>query len=563
MSYNNCAGPGTGDGASFSSEACEQALIPVFETTYRPFLSDTALCARCHSDGGSSPIKFASNNLGTAFGAFMRVGADQVGLNAVDANHAPGVTSSALQPRITAIRAQWDPAYTQYQICRARAGGGTATSLETVDRNSPGLYFGDGRVVTLTWSLGGSDVTTPDARFPGELAVEVRVNYQDNGSGPIATGYIFSRPRLRMLTGELEVEVEGVIVKINGDEAQGTEPFLSARSQHKGIDFRPIYDGQVNVVLNQVSSSDAISLGLGYIDLRGRTDNPPVPPAPTARANNEFVRQLLTAITIGNDGTARLWCLTTVNRRPASTAEACPGFETARTTGWLTQRPTQLDLAAIGRVVNSGDRVEFYVWVANSDLKISAAAGVGQVTFDNTNPSNPPLTSVTLNGTQIADLNGLTDVNEPATWCVKEDALASNVQASGGCSFAAARPAFVGLKGAGTRNVAVFARDRAGNISRSEIRTVSNSYGRITFEQLTVATNGARAVFANRCFSCHGTGGAAQGAWNAASYNDTVGRRAAILSRTLNSAVSAEVIDVRERALIELWFTQTSTPVAQ
>jgi hypothetical protein len=564
VGYNNCSGMGGGGSASSSSiELCEQALIPVFESSYRPLLTDPGLCARCHTDSGQSPVKFASSNLGTGFNAFMRVGADQVDINAVDANHAPGVTGSSLQPRVTSARSAWEPAYVQFQICRARAGGETATSLQTTEKNSPTLYFGDGRVVTMMWYTGGSDVTPMNGRFPGALAIDASVNYEMVNGETIATGYVFSRPRLAMLTGELEVEIEGVIIKINGEEAKGIEPFLSARSTHKGIDFRDIYSGQVSVKLDRVTSSDKISLGLGYIDLRGRTDNPPIPPNPSLASNNAFVRTLIVPITVGNDSTARLWCLTATNRRPASTAEVCPGFETALTSGWRTTRPTQLDLATIGRVVNSGDTIEFYLWVANSDLKISASSGTAQVTFDTTLPSVPTLTSVTLGATQIADLNGVTDVNEPATWCVKESAVLADVQNSNGCTFTAARPSYVGLKGAGTRNVAVFARDRAGNIARSVIQTVSNSYGRITFEQLTTASFGARAVILNRCYSCHGAGGSAQANWNATSYSDTVARKTQILNRTAASAVSAEVIDSRERALIELWFTQTSTPVQQ
>lgn len=539
-------------------------MLAVFRNTYRPLLNDPALCARCHTESGRSPIKFAHSNESIAYNEFMNVGVDMVDANATDGTHAPGVTSPALQPRITAIRPTFDAGFEEYVYCRNQGGGSINTSVHTTDKLIPELYFGDGRTpVTVSWYLNSTEAMPAGGRFPAQLAMDVQIDYEMVSGVDTPVGYTFTNPRLRMLTGETEVEIEGVIVRINGVDANNIEPFLSARKVVRGIDYIRIFSGSVNAPLSTVSSSDRFSLALGYLQIRPRTDNPPTPPTPNISVG-AFTNQTTVGVNISNDGTGRLWCLTSISARPQSTAAPCPGSTITTNNGWSTTRPNNFNLANIGHPVVSGETVQMYLWVANSDLKVNATAGTASVTFDNTLPAAPALTSVTITDTQIADLNGVGDSNEPVEWCVKEASQSTSVQNDGGCSYGPTKPTMIGLKGNGNRFVAVFVRDRAGNRSQSPIRQVNNTLGRITFQQLTTGSFGNRAVFMTNCQTCHGAGMAQQSRWDESSYSDTVAKKTQIRNR-INSTTApmppAGQLPVRQRMLIELWFDQTTTPV--
>jgi mono/diheme cytochrome c family protein len=575
VGYTNCSGFATNGSLSSSGlnlgqqsvdTFCAQDLKAKFNTSYRTVLNANGLCIGCHSEGGASPIKFATQDLSSSFSVFMGVGADRVDQNAVSTTHASPITGPQLQARIVAARAVWDPAYTAYQKCLSGgAGGRTPDALAMDAKNITDLYFGDGRTVTVSWLL-SSEVVPISARFPAIFSVDIRVTYDTVDMDKIPTGYAFSKPRLQMLTGEQEVEVEGVIVRVNDAQAVGSEPFLSARNTARGVDPKNIFDDEVKSPLAVISSADKISFAFGYFSLRQRTDNPPTPPAATLAAKNPYTKVAQVPINIGNDTTARRWCLTSSPTKPTSTANPCPGFEGKATDGWLLARPANFDLTTLGRAPASGEAVPFYLWIANADLKISATAAQAQVTFDSTPPAAPALGSVTLGATQIADLVGLADSSEPISWCVKEAAAQMDAENANGCSFSATKPSYVGLSGTGTRYVVVHVQDRAGNNSKSPTRTVNNTYGRISYEQLASTATGARGVFANRCASCHGTGGVSNAKWDLTSYAATVAKKDTILMRIDNTAQPMPptgLLDERERALIRLWLTQTATPVQQ
>ncbi len=567
--FTNCAeyksqNPSSSTAASGSTAVCDQALIEAFSASYRPILTDSQLCARCHTETGVSPIKFASANLQTGYSHFMNVGVEMVDANAISTTHAPGVTGPANQTRISSARATWNTAYAAYQDCKSQTIANRATAISTNRKNSVDLYFDDARAIIFTWNLNSGEASPDNQRFPGMLSITVRVKYEQINNQSVATGYVLTKPRLKMLTGEQEVEVEGVSVQINGVDAEGIEPFLSARKVIKGIDYADIYNGEVFVKRDKISNSDTFSLGLEYFDLRNRTDNPPVPATPTLTiANGGFARQTPVTFAITNDSTARLWCVTTSSKVLKSAAETCPGFESAMTNGWVSARPTTSDLATLGRPIADGETVSIYVWIANSDLKINAAAATANLTFDSTAPAAPTFASFGAINTQAVDIVGLSDSNESVTWCVKDNAVLANLQNSNGCVFTSSKPTFVVLTGGGTRYVVVYARDRAGNTTASTSKTIVNPFGRISFAQLTGTDS--RAIFRNRCFSCHGPGGAnvsSTPGWDATSYADSVNKKSQILSRIANSSKPSDFLsDLKERALIEVWFSQTTTPV--
>lgn len=440
-----------------------------------------------------------------------------------------------------------------------------ASSLQLANKNSADLYFGDGRTVTYIWTLNSDEVSPDNARFPGEFKIDVKVNYQTVDNMKVATGYTFTNPRLQLFSGEMQVEVEGVVVNINGVKAQGTEPFLSARKTARGSDPTNLYSGSVTVNREAVSTADKVSVAFGYLSVQARTDNPPIPANPSLSVPNPYVADASFSVSVGNDSTARRWCLTADGRVPSSTGVPCPGFENNLTSnGWLTSRPGTFALANVGRALAPGESFTLYLWVANSDLKISRNPATAVITFDPTAPSTPAF-SVALSATQLADLS-IPDVNEPADWCVQDGATSKSVEDVQNCKFTPNKPAYVGLRGGGIRYVSVFARDRARNAARSVILTVDNIYGRISFAQLADPAIGARGVFANNCTSCHGTGGAQQSIWDATSYVSTVGMKAKILDRISNATSPMPPtgpMGDRDQALIRLWFTQTSTPVEQ
>ena len=571
LGYNNCGragapGQAAATGATSVKSACDTELMRVFEASYRPVLTDATLCQSCHTEGGVSPYKFASASLDTGYSTFMQVTEDRVYRNAVNPAHAPGITGSQNAAKFTEARNNWSPGFANYQTCVAGATGGSRSDkLTMAPKNSPELYFDGNTTVTLSWNLSSEETLPITGRFPGIFSVDVKIDYQEINGKTIATGYVFSKPRLQMLTGEAEVEVEGVLIFINGEQARGIEPLLSARKVFRGIDPQNFITDTLVSYRPVISSADQISAAFGYMELRARTDNPPTPPKPTVAARSGFARTLTVPVNIGGDTTARRWCLTALPTKPTSTGVACPGFATTATSnGWVTARPQNVDLNTLGRIPNAGETITFYLWVANSDLKINADAGTGTVVFDST-PPNKTTISVSVTDTQIADLS-VSDTNETAKWCVKESGVKTDVENDQGCNYVDAKPTYVGLRGSGTRYVAVFARDLAGNASSSNVVQTSNPFGRISFTQLTTASNGARAVIANRCNSCHGTGQAQVAKMDSSSYDSVVANKAKILDRTNNSASpmpTTGLIPVKERALIQLWFSQTTTPVQQ
>ncbi|MBX3021864.1 MAG: cytochrome c [Bdellovibrionales bacterium] len=442
---------------------------------------------------------------------------------------------------------------------REQAQLGTDAML-LASRNTPSLYFGDGRTATLMWDLSSGDVIPSHARFPGLFLLDVRVTYETVAGQSLAVGYTFTNPRMQMFTGEMEVVVSGVDIRVNGALAPGTENLLSAQKTAKGIDSVNIYSGSVRTKMTAVSSGDTVGVAFTQLTLQPRTDNPPVPPQPTITVPNPFTRQTQVPIQVSGDGTARRWCLTASPVRPRSTNEPCPGYI------WTSTRPTNFDLVNVGRLIASGETVQFYLWIANADLKISATAAQAQVTFDSTAPSAPALASVTVSDSQMATLDGLGNSNETVSWCVKENANQNNVQDDQGCSYSSTKPLYAGLRGGGTRFVRVFVRDRAGNTAGSTVRSANNPFGQISFAQLIDPSTGARAVFANTCSSCHGESGVNQAQWDSTSYSATVAKKAALLSRIDSGSAPMPptgLLDEKQRALIRLWLTQTTTPVQQ
>ncbi len=581
VGYTNCGLPFRSDSdlTNFASSRsqCEQDLEAVYKTTYLPLITQN--CASCHNDAGVAPLKIASSDQSLAFNAFMQASEGLVAANAVSPSHAAGRTGPQLQGAVDAAHAVYQPAFNDYNTCLAsgNGGGGSSESFDLSEQNFPNLYFQDNQTVTATWDT-TSQGTPVSNRFPGSFKMDIKVRYgMVNGvSQPI--GYTFTNPRVQMLTGESEVEIEGIVVRVNGAKVAGMENFLSAHDVARRIDPVIFYNGSVNATLPTVMSSDRVSVSFGFMKIRARTDALVIPPNPSLTIANMYSRAATLNISVGADTTARRWCLTTVNRRPNSTAEACPGYENSQLgNGWLTARPSTYNLADMGPLPAQGVSTPLFLWVANSDLKINPGVISANFMIDTTAPQAPTI-AVNMTDTQIADFI-IPDVNEPITgWCWKESAVSDGIVTNYNCnSFQTTKPTMLGLTGGGTRYVRVTVRDRAGNTSDSAAVTVNNTLGRITYVQLTAAS-GNRAVFTNRCVSCHGVGQAAESAWKLStmadtqarideSYLDTVAKKnqvrqnAGTVATPATATHSGLTLSDREKALLTLWFTQTSTPV--
>ncbi|MEK7358376.1 MAG: hypothetical protein AAB250_18160, partial [Bdellovibrionota bacterium] len=529
IGYTNCAGGFDSMGAdgidrgsaslpsgSASQAICEQDLRNVFSNSYLPHLRDANKCGSCHGDNGVAAPKLASSDSTLAYSTFRQFGPDLVDANATSTTHAAPRTGAQNSTAFSVAHQSWNTGITAYNACVASipAAGSTpvplptANSLEMNPRNIPTIYYNAGAAQIAEWDA-ATQVSPANARFAGKFQIDIRVVYQtDPVSGlKTAIGYAFARPRVKLLIGEVELDVDGVIPRIGGQDLPGTELFGSARALARGIDYTTIYNGEIIVPRAEVSSSDEISFVFRYFKVRTRTDNPPTPPAPTVTLARGFTMNVTVNAMTANDSTARRWCLTANATPVRSASDPCPGYVLGTTNGWSEARPTSVNLASLGRNPNSGETVTVYYWIVNSDLKVNATPGTDTVVFDSTAPSKVTFTSVTLSGTQIADLNGLTDSSETVQWCMSVSPSNTIPQNCMG-SYVTGKPSFVALPYNGTNYVSVWVRDEAGNVTppvMGDIRSVVNTFGRIDFQQLTTAGT-PRAVFATHCASCHAAG---------------------------------------------------------
>jgi cytochrome c553 len=578
VGYANCApafkaqlGEVSGDFASSGSPICDQNLMAAFNTTYRPVVTDPTLCFSCHTEGGKSPYKFASSNLLTGFNTFKQVGVNAVDANAISTTHAPPITGPQNQARFEAARNAWDLAYGTYQACIGT--GGTAEDVLTGDlvlnaKNEQLIYYGEtGTYRTIRWAL-GSEALPVGSRLAAYFDVDVRVNYQLIDGKKIATGYVFGSPRVSMLTGEIELSIDGLAVGINGKVPAGAESFTTAKALARGVDPTKIYDGELFIPMDNVSTSDKLSFAFTNMVKRARSDNPVQPAAATVTVTGGlgYVMNTKVPLVITNDTTIRRWCVTTSATRPTSTGSVCPGYENAisSTGGWVwadpangNKPPTVIDIAlTLGRAPNQSETVPIYVWVANNDLKISATAGQTQVVYDVMKPATPTFTSIQEGTTQIADINGLSDSSEPVTWCiVVRNSMQKADQAN--CDPTGPKPTIVPLPYASLNYVKIIVKDRAGNLATPTTTiAVPNTHGAISYTQLIGGTPSG--IIAARCFACHGAGGSQQSKFDATNYADqSIGayvKRSNISTRVSNGTMPPTgPLPQKEIELLKLW----------
>jgi mono/diheme cytochrome c family protein len=218
-------------------------------------------------------------------------------------------------------------------------------------------------------------------------------------------------------------------------------------------------------------------------------------------------------LVLRDSGIAR-WCLSENPTAPASADAPCASGLTGMGTanGWSFTRPTSFN-------ISSGEGAKsLYLYVANQSLKINATPATYTNTADHSAPAPASISSIQLVDTQVANLS-VAHANEAdvSGWCVWEQSVLGGAPGKPGLgddcwkwTDNGAKPTTVGFRSGGTRNVWIFVRDKAGNVSNaSNMMSAQNPYGEITYTQLIdqSGASGNRAIFANRCFTCHGQNG--------------------------------------------------------
>ncbi len=572
VSFNNCSGSHSTNSALSASDinACDDELQSFYGNSVRAYVNKTNSCASCHNDAGASTSKFASENLGTAYAQFKEIGMERLQAVAVDPTHATGISGGQHQEPFNNLTYFWERALQKNITCKSNVPLSDG-SLVGRGQVAESIYFGTA-TETLTWNLLDAKDVIEGVNVPAVFQVDVAVNYETIDGAQVATGYRFSNPRAFALVGDFQINLEGIYF-MAGNRVMADLVDYSAISQTiKGVNTT-VLAAQTDIgYSSQLSNFDEIQVFIRRASSTLRTDNPPIPPDPaiSLAGGAMFTNNATVNVSITNDATAVRWCLTNLNERPATTNDPCPGAEAipGRINGWAVARPTNFNFNLVSSPV-AGDNLQLYLWIANSDLKISEGSPNDGVLFDNVRPNKPTFTVTANNdpatGSQIADIN-ITSDPDVIRWCVREGLTAQNN--AGGCNFTSTKPTTVGLSANGARVITVFGQDAAGNTNQNpNAVTVTNTLGQISYTQLTAADSSSRAIFKNTCALCHSSAGsnpAALAAMDIMDYAAVVARKTQILDRidNVSSPMPATgLMAERERALIRLWLSQTATPV--
>ncbi|MES2965002.1 MAG: hypothetical protein V4760_14045 [Bdellovibrionota bacterium] len=536
IAYTNCGamGPegGSSDNSSFSGMSCDEVRVAKYSGGYLPFLRSN--CASCHVEGGSGLGTFASVDVPTSFAAFSAAGATKVGFMATNPQHKPPYTGIQNQPTIDRLSSAWQQSEKEFLECVSKAqNGGVDESLLTSPKGAPTIYGctdvrnGAGEVTgancpnaTVTWDLNlASDLDVSMKRgLPTKISINVKLltAVQDvmGVKKNIVKGYIFSNPVMQMTNANEQVLVEGLFFYINGQPITSQTTFTSVSRIVSGANPIPLYNAQANTLIAPVGSKDLFQVYFRRLVPTSISEDLPPPLTPilsiadAATTSNTHLQNRTADVFIMRDSGILRWCLSESPVKPASTEAMCVNSETGANiiNGWSLVRPTSFTFSA-------GDGAKkLHLWVANEGLKINDTAAAYPVNLDTAAPAAASIGAITVGQTQVAPLS-VSHPNESdvAGWCVYEQlygAGAPTPKLDDECwkwTDNGAKPATVGFKGGGTRDVWVFVRDTAGNVSvASNKQQATNPNGAITFATLVARTGGPQNVMGNRCYQCHG-----------------------------------------------------------
>lgn len=511
------AGCGTHEGSVTnvfaSGTSCDSALLAEYGNKVYPFFRST--CVRCHIEGGPGLGTFASTKLEASFAAFSAAGISKISFMATNPQHKPPYTGGQNKPAIDQIGVVWNTAQSRYLECQSKSqNGGVNEAFLTAPKSAARIYTGANSVQTLTWELDlAADVDASTNRaLPARISIDVKVLYQ-NG---LAQGYIFTNPTMQMKDSTKSIVVEGLFFQINRQAISSQTTFTNLSRVVSGTQLMPLMTAQANTLISPLSTTDVFQLYLRRIALTSGVEDAPPPLTPILFVSDKdtnsdtLLKGTEAKISILRDSGIVRWCLSESPTPPASTDAPCISSATGAGTsnGWYLNRPQRYTF-------QPGDGVKnLYLWVADQNLKLNVTAATAQIELDTTAPAPATINDILIGDTQVGSMS-VSHANEAdiAGWCVIEQNV---IRAAPGrpdlddeCwrwTDNGAKPTTVGFKNGGTRNVWVFVRDRAGNVSiASNMFTANNPYGAITFSQLTSNAGGSRAIFYNRCYTCHGT----------------------------------------------------------
>ena len=522
LGYNNCApssevkiGSKTGSSTK-GNGTCDEALFNQYKTDVYPFFRAASRCVSCHIEGGPGLGVFASEDTSASFAAFSAAGLSKVSYMATNAQHKPPYTGPQNKAAMDELSVKWNQYTKEHLDCVSRSeNGGQNDSLLTSEKSAPTIYATRGAKETLTWELdfAGDLDESANRSLPARISIDVSVFYQNNR----AIGYVFSNPVMQLKDVTKQVVIEGLFFQINKQPISSQTTFTNLSRVVGGSNAMALMPNtSANTIIEPISTQDTFQLYVRRITLASGAEDSPAPLTPmltvtdSETGSNLLLKSRNASVRILRDAGITRWCLSESSTKPASTEAPCQSGMTGNgiVNGWSLSRPTTFMYSQ-----NDGLK-QLYLWVANQNLKINDQPALVAITLDTAAPAAPTIASINVSDTQVGDLS-LTHPNEAdvAGWCVLE--YNSATAAPGAPNLGnrcwswtdnGAKPTTVGFKSGGARSVRVYVRDKAGNISAaSATSAATNPHGAITFSQLTSAAGGPRAIFYNRCHTCHGT----------------------------------------------------------
>lgn len=518
VGYNNCSGHHTGvqgsAGLAASGTSCDAVLLQKYQASVYGFVHSDTTCKQCHVEGGIGLGVFASDDLQRSYAAFTGVGLSKIGYMATNPQHKPPYTGEQNQAAIAGLNDSWPRAEQEYLECLSKIdGGGIDESLLTSAKPAPAIYS-DTNSQELSWDLDlaeGLDEAAHRA-LPARLSITVKVLYQTFNGVEKAKGYVFSNPTLLLKDASTQVVIEGLYIYINRALIANQTTFVNVSKVVGGTQPMLLMKADGNTIIDPVATTDVFSVFMRRAILTSATDDstPPLTPLMTVTdmdtGSKTHLQDATARVSILRDSGIVRWCLSESPTRPASTEAPCdnPGAPEGALNGWQITRPTEFRFSA-------GDGAKtVYLWVANENLKINSTPATVTLTLDTVAPPAAVISDLTVTDTQVASLS-ISNAADVSGWCVWEQnavlAAPNRPALDHACwqwSYGGSKPDSVGFRGGGQRDVWVFVRDQAGNVSTASNKlTGTNPFGPITFALLKGPAGNPQAVFTNSCATCH------------------------------------------------------------
>ncbi len=575
LGFNNCTNfsPSAKQATTLAATAtgtCDEVLFDQYKTSVYPFFRQESTCLSCHVEGGQGLGVFASADAKVAFSAFNAAGVSKLSYMATNPQHKPPHTGEHNRSAVDTWSNTWSKNQTAYLDCVSKAqNGGINESLLTAAKSAADIYGSETASQTLTWDLSlAEDLDTSVTRsIPAKITIDVRVLYQNEK----VAGYIFSNPTMQLKDPTQVIVIEGLFFQINMVSIPSQTTFTSLSKVITWSSLIPLMDAQANTLIKPVASTDVFQLYIQRIAPAAGSGEGNAPLTPVIRVSDAttgsttLINSSTANVNIVRDAGIIRWCLSESSVKPTSADAPCVTSASDGTlNGWQLTRPMEYTFS------NGDGPKRLYLWVLDPNLKMNSDPGTVELTLDTVAPSAPAITSVHVTDSQVADMT-LTHPSESdvSGWCLLEQNSIKTAprkpSLTDGCwswSDNNTKPTTVGFKGGGSRDIYVFVRDKAGNVSPASTKYAAmNSFGAITFSQLTSAAGGPRATLYNNCFTCHGTSG--NPGFNKLELFDYLSAvdaaDAGILVSRINNAISpmpninGGLMSQRYRDLIRLW----------